>query len=161
VSVRALFLEVTGVDLARASAAEISPVDADDWDTAFFRRWINDVEPTLTAPTFVHSWPASQAALSQIRNDGAWPVAERFEAFLGGVELANAFFELIDPVEQRRRAEATNAARVQQGEAPHPLDERFLAAVGRMPTTSGIALGIDRLVAALCGWPGIGPGRID
>ena len=161
VSVRTLFHEVTGLDLANTTATQLSPKDADDWDTAFFRCWVNEVEPALTGPTFVHSWPASQAALSQIRTDGPWPVAERFEAFLSGVELANAFHELIDPVEQRRRAHATNAARVAHGEAPHPLDERFMQAVGQMPPTSGIALGLERLVAALCGWSGIDPSRVD
>jgi lysyl-tRNA synthetase class 2 len=160
-TVRTLFLEHIGVDLANATAAEISPTDAPSWDDAFFRRWVTDVEPHLTEPTFVADWPQSQAALAQVRTDGPWPYAERFEAFLGGVELANAFFELIDPVEQARRAAHTNAARATAGEAPHPVDAAFVEAVGRMPTTAGIALGVDRLVAALCGWPGIGRGRVE
>jgi len=160
-AVRELFAEVTGVDLATARAADLSPRDAPDWDAAFFRRWIEDVEPQLTAPTFVEAWPASQAALAQVRDDGSWPVACRFEVFLGGIELANAFLELTDATEQRRRFEHSNHGRRLAGEPAHPIDELFVEAVGRLPTTSGIALGVDRLVAALCGWSSIAPGRVD
>lgn len=158
-TVRALFLEATGLDLATASAADLSPRDP-AWDDAFFRRWVEEVEPTFTEGLFVTEWPASQAALAQVRDGGGWPFAERFEAFLHGVELANGFLELLDPVEQRRRFAAANASRIAAGEAPHPVDEGFVAAVGRMPRTTGIALGLDRLVAALSGWAGIHRGRV-
>jgi lysyl-tRNA synthetase class 2 len=151
-------VEHGGIDPAVAGAAELSPRDPDDWDTAFFRRWIERVEPHLTAPTFVTEWPASQAALATVRTDGPWPVAERFEAFLGGVELANAFQELGDARELRRRWRASSAARVAHGEPPHPIDEAFLAAVDRLPRAAGIALGVERLVAALLGWDGIARG---
>lgn len=159
VTVRALFQERVGLDLATASVAEISPRES-SWDDAFFRRWVEDVEPTLTGATFLTEWPASMAALAQRRTDQAWPVAQRFEAFLGGVELANAFFELGDREEQARRWQAAQANREAAGEVAYPLDADFLDAVGALPTTAGIALGFDRLVAALCGWDGIGRGRV-
>jgi lysyl-tRNA synthetase class 2 len=159
-TVRALFLDRTGLDLATASAADLSDHD-EPWDDAFTRRWVTDIEPGLSGAVFVSDWPASQAALARVRADGAWPVAGRFEAYLHGIELANAFHELGDPVEQRRRFLASNAARVAAGEAPHPVDEALIAAVGRMPPTCGIALGVDRLVAALCGWDGIARGRVE
>ncbi len=159
VTVRDLFLETTGVDLATASASDLSSRDR-GFDDAFFRRFVEDVEPRITAPTFVRDWPASQAALAQVRDDGPWPVACRFEGFLGGVELCNAFLEVVDSQEQLRRALSVNAARVAAGESPHPVDMAFVEAVGRMPTTAGIAMGLDRLVAALCGWDGIERGRV-
>lgn len=159
-TVRALFLEVTGIDLASASAEDLSDHD-EPWDEAFTRRWVTDIDPALTGAVFVTDWPASQAALARVRAVGPWPVAGRFEAYLHGIELANAFHELGDPVEQRRRFVAANAARAGAGEAPHPVDEGLIAAVGRMPPTCGIALGVDRLVAALCGWNGIARARVD
>lgn len=160
-TVRDLFSESTGIDLAHAGAAELSARDAHDWDTAFFRRWIEDVEPGLTNPTFVEAWPASQAALATVRTDGPWPFAERFEAFLGGVELANAFQELGDAAALRERWVRANQARTAAGEVPHPIDEHFLAAVAQLPRAAGIALGVDRLVAALLGWDGIAPGWVS
>lgn len=154
--VRDLFRSTTGLDPATCDAGTLSPRDADDWDAAFFRRWIEDVEPTLTRPSFVEAWPAAQAALATVRTDGDWPVAERFEAFLGGVELANAFQELGDAEAIRARWEHANLVRARQGEAAHPIDEAFLEAVARLPRSAGIALGVDRLIAALAGYPGIG-----
>ncbi len=151
VSVREAFEAVTGIDIAHASAAEISPDDPDDWDGAFFRRWVMDVEQKLPFPCFVHDWPASQCALARVHPDPEWPVALRFEAFLGGVELANAFDELIDSSEQARRFDKARAEQSGAGDAQHPVDEVFVDAVGRMPPTCGIALGVDRLVAVLLG----------
>jgi lysyl-tRNA synthetase class 2 len=154
--IRDLFLEV-GVDPATATTSDLSSRDP-DWDTAFARRWIEAVEPRLSRPTFVYDWPAPQAALARVRTDQPWPVAQRFEAYLGGIELANAFEELLDPAELRRRFLAANAQRGRDGEPPHPVDDDLIAAVGKMPATSGIALGVDRLVAVLCGWDGIARG---
>jgi len=154
-----LFHEHTGVDLYTASVAEISPYD-NTWDDAFMRRWVQDVEHKITEPTFLTEWPASQAALSTVRTDRAHPFAERFEVYLGGIELANAFHELIDRAEQLRRCEDANAERRKAGEPENPLDPAFLAAVGKMPPTTGIALGVERLVAALMGWDTIHPLRV-
>lgn len=165
-SVRDLVLDRTGLDLAHAGVVEIqraagAPVDADEpWDDAFFRLWLDAVEPTLEPAVFVEDWPATQAALATVRTDGPWPVACRFEAYLHGVELANAFLELTDPRELARRFAASASTRAEAGEPPHPVDTALLSATGRMPRTSGIALGVDRLVAAVMGWTGIGPGRV-
>ena len=159
-TIRELFREQLGIDLAEASADDLSGGRDTAWDDAFFRRWVEDIEPSLTGATIVCDWPATQAALAQIRTDRDWPTAQRFEVFLGGVELANAFLELRDPAEQRRRFIQSNLERVTAGESPHPIDEQFISAVGKLPPTSGIAMGVDRLVAALCGWGGIEPGRV-
>ena len=114
---------------------------------AWFRAWVERIEPTLTAPTIVHGYPVWQAALAQVTGG----VADRFEVFLGGLELANAFGEELDPAVLRRRWQAGNRARRAAGRAPHPIDSGFLDAVGRMPRCAGIALGVDRLVMALLG----------
>ncbi|HEV7165050.1 MAG TPA: EF-P lysine aminoacylase EpmA [Gammaproteobacteria bacterium] len=96
--------------------------------------------------TFIYDYPASQAALSRIR-PGQPPVAERFEAFLDGMELANGFHELADAAEQRRRFTADIAYRKAGGLAQIPMDEHLLAALAHgLPECSGVALGFDRLV---------------
>ncbi len=159
-TVRDAFLRHAGVDLAEATAADLSDAD-EGWDDAFVRRYVTDVEPRLGGAVILRDWPASQAALSRVRTDGAWPFAERFEAYLNGIELANAFHELLDPAEQVRRCLAANQSRAAAGLPENPLDASFLEAVGRMPRATGIALGVDRLVAALLGWDGIGRGRAE
>jgi lysyl-tRNA synthetase class 2 len=111
------------------------------------------VEPELGrgGPTFVFDFPASQAALARIR-PGNPPVAERFEAWVEGVELANGYHELTDPDEQRRRFEADLAARRERGLPTVPIDTRFLEALDHgMPDCAGVALGTDRLVMLAAG----------
>lgn len=147
-------------DLARTVADRGHAVaDDDDWDATFFRLWIAEVEPDLgrDRPVFVHDYPASQAALARTTVDAdGFPVAQRFELYVGGVEIANAFDELNDPLEQRRRHEHDRAVRRTSGAPDHPLDERFLGALAAgMPPSAGIALGLDRLVAVLLGEDGI------
>lgn len=158
-TVRDLVRETTGVDPATASAHDLSPLD-DDWDEAFFRRWVDTVEPSLEGALFVRDWPASQAALARVRDDGPWPVACRFEAYVDGIELGNAFLELTDGAELRRRFQASGARRAAAGEVPHPVDEALIEATARLRRTAGIAVGLDRLVAVACGWSGIGAGRV-
>ena len=98
--------------------------------------------------TFLHDFPASQAALAQIRG----PVASRFEAFWGPVELANGFHELGDAAEQRRRFEADLAERRQRERPTRPTDERFLGALAHgLPPCAGVALGFDRVVMIAAG----------
>lgn len=133
---------------AGLSLSDLEPEDA-SWDTAFFRAWVETVEPALPSRCFVRDWPASQAALSEVRDDGPTPVAQRFEVYIDGIELANAFLELRDEAEQRRRFAVENAKRRAAGEPEHPVDEAFCEAVGRLPPVAGIALGIERLVAVL------------
>ncbi|HEU4618634.1 MAG TPA: EF-P lysine aminoacylase GenX [Gammaproteobacteria bacterium] len=99
------------------------------------------------ALTFVHDYPASQAALAKLK-PGSPRVAARFELFAGGLELANGFAELTDAAEQRRRFEADLQERRARGQPEPPIDEAFLAALEHgMPECAGVALGVDRLVA--------------
>ena len=115
----------------------------DDW----FHRWVSEVEPSLTEPTFVYDYPEWQSALARVRNGKA----DRFEVYLGGIELGNAFAEETSGMEIRQRWIQNNKERKQLGKPLHPLDESFLAAVDRLPRCAGMAIGLDRLVMALCG----------
>lgn len=103
--------------------------------------------------TFIHDYPASQAALARIKPNGA---AARFEAFSGGVELANGYRELTDAAEQRRRFEAERQRRRSAGRPAPPLDEDLLAALAHgLPACAGVAVGLDRLVAVAAGLDGV------
>jgi lysyl-tRNA synthetase class 2 len=104
----------------------------------------------LGRPTFLTRYPASEAALARLCPDDP-RFAERFELYACGVELANAFGELADPAEQRRRFEAAEAERWRIYGETCPIDEDFLAALAIMPEASGIALGFDRLVMLATG----------
>lgn len=111
---------------------------------------VTRVEPALPPdhPVILIDYPAPLAALAR-RKPGDPACAERWELYLGGIELANAYSELTDPAEQRTRFEEANAARIKRGAKPYPLDEAFLAALAQMPSSGGIALGIDRLLMIL------------
>lgn len=95
--------------------------------------------------TFLYDYPATQAALARIR-PGDPPVAERFELYVQGIELANGFHELNDPQEQRRRFAQDNQQRRLRGQAMLVLDEYFLSSLAYLPPCSGVALGFDRLL---------------
>jgi len=146
-------LATAGDAPALAAGAGASLRDGEGWEDLFFRLLLERVEPHLgqAHPTFLTHWPAAQAALA--RRDPADPrVALRFELFLCGMELANAFEELTDAAEQRARFEDDRARRHALYGADWPLDEDFLAALGHgMPAASGIALGFDRLAMAASG----------
>ena len=115
------------------------------------------IEPNLPKePVFLMDYPPAAASLSRLRGD----VAERWELYVGGLELANAFTELTDSAEQRRRFEAARAERRAAGELDYPLDGEFLATLDRMPPTGGVALGVDRLVMLACGATDIGAVRM-
>ena len=100
--------------------------------------------------TVVHDWPATQAALARVR-PGSPPLAERFELYLGPLELANGYHELNDAAEQRRRFERDHAIRRERGEALPPIDEALLASLPALPDCAGVALGVDRLLMGLLG----------
>ena len=111
------------------------------------------IEPKLghCQPTFIHDYPASQASLARVR-DGDPPLAERFEVFAEGVELANGYHELVDPAEQQRRFETDNETRKSQGLPAVPIDWRLLAALEHgLPDCAGVALGVDRLIMLASG----------
>jgi len=113
----------------------------------WFFRWVDEIEPSLPEAVIVTDYPIWQAALARTRETHA----ERFEIYLHGIELANAFHEELDGSVLRNRWLENNAQRIAQSRVPHPLDEAFLSDLNRMPRTSGIAMGIDRLTMALCG----------
>jgi lysyl-tRNA synthetase class 2 len=164
-----LFGRHLGLDPHRASLADLDraaapyappPFDGDDRDGRLAFLLTHAVEPELPAGAlFVDDYPASQASLARVRPAaGNGPaVAERFELYLDGVELANGFHELTDAAEQRRRFTADLAERRRRGLPAVPLDERLLAALeAGLPPCSGVALGFDRLVMHATG-----AGRID
>ena len=118
---------------------------------------VESIEPKLgmERPTFIHDYPASRGALARLKADDN-SVAERFELYIGGLELANAFSELNDPIEQRRRFEQETAYREELRRQAYPLPEPFLGELASMPPSAGIALGVDRLAMVL-----LNAGRID
>lgn len=131
--------------------------DGETWEDLFFRLMLERVEPALgrDRPTFLTHWPSQQAALAR-RDPLDGRVALRFELFVCGIELANAFDELTDPVEQRVRFEQDRARRASLSPqaGPHqdwPLDEAFLGALDRLPPCAGAALGFDRLAMLAAG----------
>ena len=154
---RADLLGTAGDAPALAASARTPLRHGETWEDLFFRLLLERVEPHLgqARPTFLTHWPAAQAALA--RRDPYDPrVALRFELFVCGMELANAFEELTDPHEQRARFTEDRARRhALHGPAPvhdWPLDEDFLAALAHgMPPASGIALGFDRLAMIAAG----------
>lgn len=142
-----------------------------DWryEDVFFKIFLNEIEPHLgkSRPVFLYDYPAQLAALAKLKDgvqspsatkprtvtspqgggSGAW--AERFELYINSIEIANAFSELTDAKEQRQRLKEERALRQAQGRTIYDLDKDFLAAVGQMPESAGIALGIDRLIMML------------
>jgi elongation factor P--(R)-beta-lysine ligase len=135
---------------ARHAGLRVAPDD--NWSDIFSRLLSERVEPNLGIgrPTVLHAYPASEAALARLNPDDP-RVAERFEFYCCGVELANAFHELIDPAEQRRRFEADMAEQQRIYGTSAPIDEDFLAALAEMPEASGAALGFDRLIMLATG----------
>ncbi|MGE0714742.1 MAG: EF-P lysine aminoacylase EpmA [Alphaproteobacteria bacterium] len=140
--------------LAAAAAAAGIRVDAgDDWETIFFRVFLERIEPRLGqgAPTILCDYPISMAALSRPKADDP-RFAERFELYVCGVELANAFGELTDAAVQRDRFAADMVRKERLYGVRYPIDEDFLAALAHgMPESAGIALGIDRLAMVATG----------
>jgi len=163
-TVREALRRQTGIDLydflddgpglaaaARGLGVQISE-NARGFDDVFFTIFLERVERTLgwDRPTFLVDYPRSMASLARLKPDDP-RVAERFELYVAGVELCNGFSELTDAAEQRARLVDEQALRRAQGKPVYPLDERFLEAVGRMPPSAGVAVGLDRLLMLLLG----------
>ncbi len=127
-------------------------------ESLFFRVLLDRVEPRLgeSRPTLLKGYPASMAALARLDDDDP-RIARRYELYIAGVELANAFEELVDPVEQRRRFEADRRRKRELGHDPGAMPERFLRALEHgVPPALGCALGVDRLLLLLRGADSIG-----
>jgi elongation factor P--(R)-beta-lysine ligase len=142
----------TGALAQQARNIGIRVAPDDDWSDIFSRILTERVEPNLgiRRPTVLYAYPVSEAALAQVSTNDP-RVADRFEFYCCGVELANAFHELRDPVEQRRRLAASMEKQQRIFGVSHPIDEDFLAALGEMPDASGAALGFDRLIMLATG----------
>lgn len=151
-----LFLHFAGIDPFQTTTSELlekaetfNLKGSSSWD---INTWLHFymgffLEPQMQGLTVVHSFPASQAALSRLRLDGPHPVADRFEIFFNGIELANGFHELTDPGEQRQRFEKASQERCALGKPSLPIDEHFLRALELgLPDCSGVAAGFDRLL---------------
>ncbi|HEX4636465.1 MAG TPA: amino acid--tRNA ligase-related protein, partial [Rhizomicrobium sp.] len=141
---------------SRARRGGITVSDDDDWSDMFSKILTLRVEPRLGAerPCILYEYPVCEAALARVSPRDT-RVAERFELYACGVELANGFGELTDPVQQRARFESAMAKKEKVYGERYPLDEDFLGALADMPPASGVALGFDRLVMLATGAPNI------
>ena len=141
-------------DMAVLAAKKFNQTVTDDdtWDDLYFKIFLSEIEPKIEAeePTFLYRYPASMAALARkSADDPRW--AERVEFYMGGLELANGFAELSDPIEQRKRFLEEQQLRKKLGKDVWAIDEEFLKALPGMDNAAGIAFGVDRLVMLLCG----------
>jgi elongation factor P--(R)-beta-lysine ligase len=159
-TVHEAFARYAGIDLAAtlspeglgdraalAAAAKIKIADDDTWSDIFSRILVEQIEPHLGdgAIAVLDRYPRCEAALARACTDDP-RFAERFEVYACGVELANGFGELTDPVEQRARFDAEMDEKMRVYGERYPIDEDLLAALAHMPAASGVALGFDRLV---------------
>ena len=159
-SFRQLYLDKFGFDPLLAPEEVLrSPLQVYGIDPAGLNRddWLDLLMTHLVQPTIpanrillVYDYPASQCALARVRA-GDPPVAERFEVFLGPLEVANGYHELNDAAEQRQRFEADLARRRARNAATPPIDERLLAGLPKLPACAGVAMGVDRLLMAMMG----------
>ena len=143
----------TGAELKRAADARgVYTGSSVDFDDVFFHVFLERVERKLgdQRPTFLIEYPASMASLSKLKA-GDPSVAERVELYANGLELANGFSELTDPLEQRRRLIEEQSFRRTAGRPVFPLDEAFLEALPKMPPSAGIAVGLDRVLMLMVG----------
>lgn len=159
VKVKDLFQQYAGIDVERfedeakfrvaVRAKGYSVDEQSSYEDLFFSVFMNEIEPKLgfEKPVIVYEYPASMAALAKRINDR---YAERFEVYIAGVELCNAFTELNDPQEQKARLEEEHAQRHAMGKTDYPVDQSFIGALEfGMPPSGGNALGVDRLAMLL------------
>jgi lysyl-tRNA synthetase class 2 len=142
--------------LVAAARERVRITEDDTWSDIFSKVLVEHVEPNLGQGrlTVLFEYPVPEAALARVKPSDP-RVAERFEIYACGVELANGFGELTDAREQRHRFMQAMDEKARRYGARYPLDEEFLDAVGVMPDASGVALGFDRLVMLACGAPRI------
>ena len=136
---------------AELTKRSIRFVEDDSWDDLFHRVFLDHVEPKLLAnptPLILHSYPAPLASLARLSPEDP-RVGERFEVFIGSLELCNGFGELTCPTEQRERFEHDKALRAASGMHDYPLPEGFLSALEHLPPSSGNALGLERLLMVM------------
>lgn len=149
-----------GPDRLQQFTSELLPVDATDLDATDCLQLLlaQVIEPELPEYCFIYDYPAAQAALARVEIDSEGiPVARRFELYCRGMELANGYDEALDAAELRGRFEKDQRARKALGRPQPEIDEKFLAALEHgMPASSGVALGIDRLLMLLSGAESIG-----
>ncbi len=137
---------------ALCEAKGYKPNLGESYEDLFYRIFLNEIEPHLgkEKPTIIHHYPACMAALSRLS-----PVdpryAERFEVYVGGLELANCFSELVDADEQLKRLKSEQIHRNNLGKEVYEIDQEFVEALKTMPPSAGIALGVDRLVQLFTG----------
>jgi lysyl-tRNA synthetase class 2 len=135
-----------------ARACGVRPAAGASWDDLFTQVLLERIEPALgiERPTYLTEYPASQAALARLKPSDR-RVAERFELYAGGLELANGFSELCDSREQRERLREEQELRRRLGRDVFPLDEKFLSALDGIGEAGGVAVGFDRLLMLLTG----------
>jgi lysyl-tRNA synthetase class 2 len=135
-----------------ARTVGVRPAPDASWDDLFTQLLMEKVEPCLgiERPTYLTHYPASQAALARLSPEDP-RVAERFELYAGGLELANGFSELCDADEQRKRLTEEQELRRSLGREVFPLDEKFLEALPKIHEAGGVAVGLDRLLMLLIG----------
>lgn len=157
-TMRQVWQEYVGVELNEYLTIEalkplvaklgLSVSDSDKYEDLFFKVFLNKIEPHLgfDAPIFIYDYPKQMSSLSKVCKDDL-RYAERFELYIGGLEIANAFGELTDPVDQKTRLEEDKALRSELGRETWPVDPSFIAALqAGIPEAGGIALGVDRMV---------------
>ncbi len=159
-SMRELFLSFCNIDLLKnknfkefkktAACLNYDTNGCNTWDDIFFKIFLNHIEPNLgKEPIFIYDYPVSQAALAKKKKGNNF-FAERFELYIGGMELANAYSELIDGKEQRLRLKQEQKLRKRLNKTVFDIDEEFIQSLESIKQScAGIALGIDRLIMLL------------